>query len=88
MIMLIVLHRNYHNDHTPNENENENENENNYYNLLDEDDEYEKIVLSGEKTRIMEINEHNKIRDDYADGYDTEEEWSDWELSMGGNRRY
>ena len=72
---------NYHKDHAPNENENEN----NYYNLLDED---EKIVLSGEKTRTMEINEHNKIRDDYADGYDTEEEWSDWELSMGGNRRY
>ena len=88
---------NYHKDHAPNGNENENGNENknengnenknknNYYNLLDED---EKIVLSGEKTRTMEINEHNRIHDNYADGYDTEEEWSDWELSMGGNRYY
>ena len=62
------------------ENENENKNENNYYNLLDED---EKIVLSGEKTRTMEINEHNRIHDNYADGYDTEEEWSEWERRMG-----
>ena len=75
---------NYHKDHAPNENGNENgnenKNENNYYNLLDED---EKIVLSGEKTRTMEINEHNRIHDNYADGYDTEEEWSEWERRMG-----
>ena len=78
---------NYHDE--PACNETKYENKNNYYNLLNKEEEKnEKDELSREHKRLMEINEHNKIRDDYADGYDTEEEWSEWERSMGGNRYY
>ena len=73
---------NYHDE--PVCNETKYENKNNYYNLLNKEEEKnEKDELSSEHKRLMEINEHNKIHDDYADGYDTEEEWSEWEQSMG-----
>jgi len=72
---------NYHDE--PTCNETKYENKNNYYNLLNKEEEKnEKDELSSENKRLMEINEHNKIRDDYADGYDTEEEWSEWERRM------
>ena len=72
---------NYQDDHT--HHEIKYENKNNYYNLLNEEDEKnEKDELSSENKRLMEIKEHNRIHDNYADGYDTEEEWSEWERRM------
>ena len=72
---------NYHDE--PTCNETKHENKNNYYNLLNKEEEKnEKDELSSEHKRLMEIKEHNKIHDDYADGYDTEEEWSELERRM------
>ena len=72
---------NYHDE--PTCNKTKYENKNNYYNLLNKEEEKnEKDELSSENNRLMEINEHNKIHDDYADGYDTEEEWSELERRM------
>jgi len=72
---------NYHDE--PTCNKTKYENKNNYYNLLNKEEEKnEKEELSSEHKRPMEINEHNKIHDDYADGYDTEEEWSELERRM------
>jgi hypothetical protein len=76
---------NYQDDHT--HHETKYENKNNYYNLLNEEDEEEekneKDELSSENKRLMEIKEHNKIYDDYADGYDTDEENREWERRVG-----
>jgi len=72
---------NYHDD--PTHHETTYENKNNYYSLLNEEEEKnDKYELSSENKRLMEIKEHNKIHDDYADGYDTEEENREWEMRI------
>ena len=46
------------------------------------DEEQEELIVSGENSDQIEIKEHNNIHDDYADGYDTEEEHLEWERRM------
>ena len=46
------------------------------------DEEQEKLIVGGENSDQIEIKEHNRIHDDYADGYDTEDEHLEWERRM------